>query len=113
MFDCYGTLVQWPERLEDLFASIAHRHATVADPNELRQSFRRHQNRLAAGPYKRYIVILTEALRSTLADIGVTASEADRAQFIDGLRNVPPYPDVPEALRELGRDRRLVDRLQS
>ncbi len=108
MFDCYGTLVQWPERLEDLLERITLRHAAVANPNELRQSFRRHQHRLAAGPYQRYIAILAEALQSTLAEIGVTVNEADHAQFIDGLRDVPPYPDVPEALRELGPNRRLV-----
>ena len=107
-FDCYGTLVQWPERLEDLLSGVTGRHGVVAGPAELRQRFRRHQHQLAASRYQRYAEILAEALGLALAEVGVTVDETDRRAFVDGLRDVPPYADVPDALRELGRARRLL-----
>lgn len=107
-FDCYGTLVQWPERQEELLGAIAGRHGITTPPGELRARFREHQYELTTGPYRRYADVLADGLTATLAAEGITATDDDRRSFVNGLSDVPPYPEVPDVLREVARRRRVV-----
>jgi 2-haloacid dehalogenase len=107
-FDCYGTLVQWPETLSALLGAAARRHGASPAKAALLSRFREHHSELLAGPYRPYGDVLAEAQRRALAEWGVVADGDDGDALVGGLRAIPPYPEVPSALAELRQSYRMV-----
>ena len=94
-FDCYGTLIDWMggirSVLGDLFPS--------RDTDELLHRYHEIEPGLQHGgsPYRQ---VLTDGL-VLLAEREHLALEADdRTDLADSLPSWPPFPEVPDALRE-------------
>jgi len=104
-FDCYGTLVQWPETLRAVFAAIVPDPGRVA---EFHQDFARAHVRCKAGPYAPYSQVLRRALADTMRQWGLGGVAQAQARLLRAVRSIPPYPDVVPALRSLARGHRLA-----
>jgi 2-haloacid dehalogenase len=53
------------------------------------------------GPYVTFGRCAQAALEMTAERSGVKLGDADRAAILEGIGNLPPHPEVPEALRRL------------
>jgi 2-haloacid dehalogenase len=102
MFDCYGTLVRWYDRLEEALAAVAARHGLDVEVQSLQRSFSLRQHEIEAGEYQAFVFILRTALTDVFAEMGVVVDDADCELFLKMLSEVPAFPDTPPALRELG-----------
>ena len=104
-FDCYGTLVQWPETLRAVFRTLV---ATDVEAARFHQDFGAWHVRLKAGPYRPYGTVLREALAGTMGQWGLSGVPQAQARLLEAVRAIPPYPDVVPALRTLARRHRLA-----
>lgn len=104
-FDCYGTLVQWQQRLRDSAQAILSVHGVAMTP-ALAASFAdsirsRATDQQQRQPYRNYASVLRASLDEALAVLGVIATEKDHRKLWSGLSHIPPHPDAPSALRLL------------
>jgi 2-haloacid dehalogenase len=106
-FDCYGTLIDWETGIVRALRPIVGAHAASLSDDELLAAFARHETTLEAGPYRRYREVLTEAARAILAELGVTASDADLERFGGSVADWPPFMDSVDALARLATRYRL------
>jgi 2-haloalkanoic acid dehalogenase type II len=104
-FDCYGTLVRWPETLRSVFDSII---PASADGAKFHKDFSEFHVQLKDGPYQPYSQVLRLALAATMQKwhLGNTASAQER--LLREIQAIPPYPDVNPALRSIARTFRLA-----
>ncbi len=54
-----------------------------------------------AGPYFDFATLAGAALEATAAAHGVQISARDKQEVLEGMRSLPPHPEVPEALARL------------
>ena len=104
-FDCYGTLVRWPETLRACFAALLPDGADVA---AFHRDFNERQAELRREPYRPYTAMLRRGLLDTLAARGLSAAADAPERFVQALRAIPPYPDVLPALPQLAARYRLA-----
>ena len=106
-FDCYGTLIDWERGILNALQPVLAPHAVEADEGELLERYAEHEAALEAGEYRPYREILALSLRGLCADLGVTPSENDVAEFSDSVGLWPAFPDSAAALRRLAERFRL------
>ena len=104
-FDCYGTLVQWPEMLRRFFTALLPPEADVA---AFQHDFNRHHMAAKAGPYRPFSVVLTDALAEAMQQWHLREVEAAQDALLVAIREIPPYPEVVPVLRALAARFRLV-----
>lgn len=104
-FDCYGTLVQWPETLQDCFRDLLPDSADIV---AFHRTFTACHTRLRTGPYQPYSQLLRQSLREALTRWGVRADPPALEHFLTLVRAIPPYPDVPGCLTHLASHYRLA-----
>lgn len=104
-FDCYGTLVQWPETLKACFRALL---PAGADVDAFHRAFAAEHSARRAGPFRPYGAILREALAAALASGGFPAPADAGERLLEAIRNIPPYPEVPAALARLTGGHRLA-----
>ncbi|KAJ6444870.1 hypothetical protein O9K51_03270 [Purpureocillium lavendulum] len=112
-FDCYGTLVDWEggiyNALSKLTQQLPESHALKGDRAALLKAFVRNEGIVQrARPDALYSSVLSEAYGRVAEELGVEASEEDKAAFGNGVGDWPAYPDTVEALRRLKRHYKLV-----
>ena len=97
-FDCYGTLVQWPETLRRFFVGLLPPEIDVA---AFHADFNRFHMASKAGRYRPYSVVLTDALADTV----------DYATLCDDISAIVAGEPVAllERLARLVADRALAD----
>jgi 2-haloacid dehalogenase len=106
-FDCYGTLIDWEAGIgAGLRAALGTRGFT-ADDDELLESYARHEAALEALPYRRYRLILGDAMRAVLAGYGVEPGDDEVAAFGASVGEWPAFSDSADALRVLAERFRL------
>src|SRR5882672_10234284 len=66
-FDCYGTLVQWPETLQACFRDLLPASTDIV---AFHRTFTACHTRLRTGPYQPYSQLLRQSLREALATWG-------------------------------------------
>lgn len=98
MFDCYGTLVRWPETLRGVFDSIVPKGA---DGAKFHRDFGEFHVRLKEEPYQPYSLVLRRALALTMEKWGLGGIAQAQERLLSGVRAIPPYPDVVPALRAI------------
>jgi 2-haloacid dehalogenase len=100
-FDVYGTLVDTGGQVRRLAAILGSRSsADFSDAwrqTQLAYTFRRG----LMGAYVDFDVVTAQALDATAASFGFDLALADRRRLLEGYRSLPPYDDVPAALRML------------
>ena len=104
-FDCYGTLVRWPETLRACFETLLPEGADAA---AFQRDFNALQARLRGGPYCPYRELLRQGLVGTMRQWHVRVGADSPHRFVDALRAIPPYPEVVPALKQLATRFRLA-----
>ncbi len=104
-FDCYGTLVQWPETLQACFRDLLPEGADVA---AFYRTFTECHTRLRNGPYQPYGQLLRQSLRETMTQWRVPADPRALEHLLTMVRAIPSYPEVPGCLTRLASHYRLA-----
>ncbi|MRG55316.1 haloacid dehalogenase type II [Phyllobacterium sp. SYP-B3895] len=102
-FDCYGTLVQWFEVLQqEIEVALAKQRASKASASSILDSFSAQGRRLTAErPYRLYKDILRIGFAAAFAEHGLTPSEDEIERIASSPMSMGPHPEVPDVLRRL------------
>ena len=106
-FDCYGTLVQWHRALDAAVRRILAEETGVDDVergrvDEIVDALRTSSmERQARPPYRDYKTILRESLGHVLRAKGLATGADHGDLLLASIRDIPPHPDVQEALERL------------
>lgn len=104
-FDCYGTLVRWPETLRAVFDSLVPVGANGAD---FYKDFSGFHVQLKNGPYQPYSLVLKQALDATMKKWNLNGIERAQEHLPDAIQAIPPYADVNPVLRAISKWYRLA-----
>jgi len=104
-FDCYGTLVQWPEALRAVFGSIVRSDTDVA---RFHEHFSEFHDQLIRESYQTYSQVLRRTLAATMDKWSLNGVAEAQEHLLHEIRAIPPYPDVVPVLRVLARNLRLA-----
>jgi 2-haloalkanoic acid dehalogenase type II len=104
-FDCYGTLVRWPETLRACFEALLPKDADAA---AFHRDFNERQAQLRGEPYRPYTEMLGKGLLDTLGTWHLPVAADAPEWFVQALQAIPPYPDVVPALKQLAARFRLA-----
>ena len=101
-FDCYGTLIQWDEGLDQAVRTILAGKAATVDPARLIATYDRHEQALEREqPHRRFRDIAGTALTLAMRDLGLAPDEGDAAVLTDAIGRMPPFPEVVPTLAAL------------
>ena len=101
-FDCYGTLIQWDEGLQDAVATILASKPEAVDAGKLIATYDRHEHALEQTlPHRSFRVVAGEAIGLALRDLGTRADAADARILTDAIGRMPPFPEVVGTLARL------------
>lgn len=104
-FDCYGTLVRWPETLRAVFDSLL---PPGADGAAFHKDFIGFHVALKYEPYRPYSEVLRLALAATMSRWGLTGIASAQERLLREIRAIPAYPEVVPVLRSLAKKFRLA-----
>lgn len=112
-FDCYGTLVDWEggiyKALSPLYTQLPESHPLRNDRIALLNSCIKNEGVVQkANPDMLYSKVLGETYGALAAELGVSATEDDKAAFANSIGDWPIYPDTLEALHRLHKHFKLV-----
>jgi len=99
-FDCYGTLIDWERGITDALLPLL---PPGVDCHALAQRYIEIEADVEHGEYLRYRDVLDRSGRRLLAEHGVRLAPEAPSPLPASLASWPPFPEVPEALRELRR----------
>ena len=102
-FDCYGTLIQWDEGLQQAVATILRsKQAAAIETARLIAVYDHHEHRLEqTPPHRNFRTVAGEGLRLALEELDLTPADDDIAVLTDSISKMPPFPEVVAALRRL------------
>ena len=100
-FDCYGTLIDWERGLLGALQPILAPRGVEATPDELLESYARHEPVLEAGQYLSYRDVMAGSLIRLCGDLGFRPSNEEVAEFPQSIACWPAFPDSAAALRRL------------
>lgn len=103
-FDCYGTLVRWPETLRAVIDSLLPGGGGA----DFHKDFSALHVELKDAGYRPYSEVLQMALQGTMRRHGLAGFDAAYARLMNAIRAIPPYPDVLPVLRTLAGKYRLA-----
>ena len=107
-FDCYGTLIDWEAGIVDALGSLLRAHGADPAAEELLVTFARHEQRVEAGPYRRYRDVLAEVGRAVADEYDADLTDDELAAFGSSVADWPAFSDSRDALRRLGAHFRLA-----
>jgi 2-haloacid dehalogenase len=98
-FDCYGTLIDWNAGIR----GVLERLWGVEQAPQLLARYHELEPQVQAEEYRSYGEVLTLTLERIAQDVGYGIPEGESGVLLQSLPGWPPFPEVPEALRELRR----------
>ena len=104
-FDCYGTLVQWPETLRSVFDSLL---PAGADGAMFHKDFSEFHVQLKNEAYQPYSQVLRLALDKAMRKWSLGNVQSAQEQLLRSIQAIPVYPDVVPVLRSLARKFRIA-----
>ncbi len=104
-FDCYGTLVRWPETLRAAFDSLL---PASADGARFHKDFSEFHVQLKNEPYRPYSEVLRLALERAMLKWQLGNVAAAQELLLRSIRAIPPYAEVVPALRSISRRFRIA-----
>ena len=108
-FDCYGTLIDWEAGLGAVLSPWARDQGVSIGTEELLEGFAQAEARQEVQtPSALYPEILTAAMRSLGASLGVDVTAEQSARLATSVPDWPAFPDSPGALAELSSRYKLV-----
>jgi 2-haloacid dehalogenase len=98
-FDCYGTLIDWNRGI----GGVLERLWGVERAPELLARYHELEPEVQAEQYRSYAEVLTLTLERIAQEIGFGIPEGESGILAHSLPSWRPFPEVPDALRELRR----------
>jgi 2-haloacid dehalogenase len=98
-FDCYGTLIDWNAGI----GGILERLWGVEEAPDLLERYHELEPEVQAEQYRSYGEVLTLTLERVAQEVGYGIPEGESGILAQSLPSWPPFPEVPDALRELRR----------
>lgn len=107
-FDCYGTLIDMDLRTatKDIFGERLRERRV--DPDEFYDDSRAMRFQAVLQPYRPYKDILKDSLVHVARMHTIEYRDEDGQEFLERVRTLAPFDEVPEALRELGKQYKLA-----
>jgi 2-haloacid dehalogenase len=108
-FDCYGTLIDWERGILDVLRPWADRQSVGVSDEALLEAFADFESHHeVATPRMLYPEILQAVFVDVARRFGVTADTTEARAFGRSVRDWPPFPDSPAALRYLKQHYKLA-----
>jgi 2-haloacid dehalogenase len=104
-FDCYETLVRWPETLRSVFDSLL---PAGADGARFHKDFSEFHVQLKNEPYQPYSQVLHLALEKAMGKWSPGNAPSAQERLLRSIQAIPAYPDVVPALRSLAQKFRIA-----
>jgi 2-haloacid dehalogenase len=98
-FDCYGTLIDWNSGIRAVLEQLWG----VERAPELLERYHELEPQVEAEEYRSYAEVLTLTLERIAQEAGYGIPEGESGMLAQSLPSWPPFPEVPESLRELRR----------
>jgi 2-haloacid dehalogenase len=98
-FDCYGTLIDWNAGIR----AVLERLWGVERAPELLERYHELEPEIESEQYRSYAEVLTLALERIAQEVGYGIPEGESGLLAQSLPDWPPFPEVPDALREARR----------
>lgn len=99
-FDCYGTLIDWERGITDALLPLL---PPGTDRRALAERYIEVEAEVEKGEHRPYRDVLDLASRRLLAEKGRPIPDERPSPLPGSLPSWPPFPEVPDALRELRR----------
>jgi 2-haloacid dehalogenase len=96
-FDCYGTLIDWNAGI----GGVLERLWGVESAPELLKRYHELEPEVEAERYRSYAEVMTLTLERIAQQVGYGIPEGESDTLTQSLPSWPPFPEVPDALREL------------
>jgi 2-haloacid dehalogenase len=96
-FDCYGTLIDWNTGI----GAVLERLWGVEQAPRLLERYHELEPEVEAEEYRSYGEVLTLTLERIAEEVGYGIPEGESRVLAQSLPEWPPFPEVPDALREL------------
>ena len=96
-FDCYGTLIDWNAGI----GGVLERLWGVEPAPELLKLYHELEPEVEAERYRSYAEVMTLTLERIAQQVGYGIPEGESDLLTQSLPSWPPFPEVPDALREL------------
>lgn len=101
-FDCYGTLIQWDEGLLSAVDEILSKQSeTRVNADTLIEVYDYFEHELEQEkPHRKFRDVAGSALEMAMKKLDLTYSVDDIEILTSGISGMPPFPEVPQALKE-------------
>jgi 2-haloacid dehalogenase len=96
-FDCYGTLIDWNAGI----GGVLERVFGADDAPRLLQRYHELEPQFETDGYRPYREVLSLVFEELLREEGLQLPEGEAGALAKSLPDWPPFPEVPDALREL------------
>ncbi|MFL5930128.1 MAG: haloacid dehalogenase type II [Gaiellaceae bacterium] len=96
-FDCYGTLIDWNAGI----GTVLERLWGVEQAPRLLERYHELEPKVEAEEYRSYGEVMTLTLERIAEEVGYGIPEGESGMLAQSLPEWPPFPDVPDALRQL------------
>jgi 2-haloacid dehalogenase len=96
-FDCYGTLIDWNAGI----GAVLEQLWGVEQAPRLLERYHALEPEVEAEEYRTYGEVLTLTLERIAEEVGYGIPEGESGMLAQSLPQWPPFPEVPDALREL------------
>lgn len=102
-FDCYGTLIQWDEGLQQAVDTILQSKSTRRVPtHQLIEVYDRYEHQLEqTPPHRSFRTVAGEGLRMALEELDLEPAPGDIEVLTQSISAMPPFPEVVAALARL------------
>ena len=96
-FDCYGTLIDWNAGI----GGVLERVFGAEEAPRLLQRYHELEPQFETDGYRPYREVLSLVFEELLREEGLQLPEGEAGALAKSLSDWPPFPEVPDALREL------------
>lgn len=102
-FDCYGTLIQWDEGLVAAVEKIlSKKQRDDIDSSSLIHAYDAYEHKLEQQtPHRSFRDIAGKSLGLAMRDLKLERELSDVEMLTTSISDMPPFPEVPSALRRL------------
>ncbi|MGW0372629.1 haloacid dehalogenase type II, partial [Streptomyces coeruleorubidus] len=105
-FDCYGTLIEYP--ITPITRELVGDQIPAEQWDQFVREFRGYRYDQVRGAYYSYEQVLHDSFERVCRKWGVKAAPDAGKRFADGVRSWGPHADVPEPLKKMSENYKLV-----
>ncbi|MEU0457121.1 haloacid dehalogenase type II, partial [Streptomyces sp. NPDC006129] len=105
-FDCYGTLIEWP--MTPITRELVGDQIPAEQWDQFVKEFRGYRYDQVCGDYYPYEQVLQDSFERVCRKWAIKAAPDAGKRLADGVRSWGPHADVPEPLKKMGENYKLV-----